>query len=119
MQFPRPPTLMESYLMAPFLMSSAKDIVGCAELKASTACLHPAGMIVLIVGLFVRAVPEVDDIWALAGAAPPRNLASGQVSIMSMVQSSTNQATNAPRVDLRAGAGVDHRLHARKNWRAS
>ncbi len=62
MQSPRPPTLMESYLMPPFLMRSAKDIVGCAELKASTARLHPAGMIVLIVGLFARAVPEVDDI---------------------------------------------------------
>ncbi len=99
--------------MPPFLMRSAKDIVGCAALKALTARLHPAGTAVLIVCL-ARAEAEPDGIGAFAGAVPSRNLASGHVSIMSMAQSSTKRATVAPRVDLGAGAGDDHCLHERK-----
>ncbi len=116
-QSPLPPTLMELYRMPPFLMRSAKDIIACAALKASTACLHPAGMAVLIVGL-ARAGAKPDSIGAFAGAVPPRNLASGHLSIMSMAQSYTKRATAAPRVDLRAGARDDHHSHERKNCRA-
>ena len=100
--------------MPPFFMRFTKDIVGCAVLKASTACLHPAGMALLMVGL-ARAGSDPEDIGALAGAAPPRNFASGHVSIMLMVQSSTNRATVAARFDLSAGAGDDHCLHEKKN----
>ena len=108
---------MELYRMPPFLMRSAKDIVECAALKASTACLHPAGMAVLIVGL-ARAGAGPDGIGAFAGAVPPRNLASGHVSIMSMAQSSTKRVTVAPRVDLGPAARDDHHSHERKNCRA-
>ncbi len=114
MQSPLPPTLMELYWMPPFLMRSANNIVGCAVLKALTARLHPAKMALLMVGL-ARAGSDPKDIGALAGAAPPRNFASGHVSIMSMVQSSTNRATVAARFDLGAGAGDDHHLHETKN----
>ena len=100
--------------MPPFLMRSAKDIVGCAVLKTSTARLHPAGMALLMVDL-ARGGSDPKDIEALAGAAPPRNFASGHVSIMLMVQSSTNRATVAARFDLGAGAGDDHCSHERKN----
>ncbi len=74
-------------------------------------------MAVLIVGL-ARAGAEPDGIGDFAGAVPPRNLASGHMSIMSMAQSSAKQATVAPRVDLGAGAGDDHRSHERKNCHA-
>ena len=104
--------------MPPFLMRSAKDIVGCAVLKALTARLHPAKMAVLIVGL-ARAGADPEDIGAFAGAASPRNLASGHVSIILMVQSSTKRATVDARDDFGAGAGGAHCLHARKKLRES
>ena len=71
-------------------MRSLIGIVGCAALNASTAFLHPAGMDVLTVGLFPCVAAEAASLGAFAGITPLRNFASGHVSIMSMVQSSTS-----------------------------
>ena len=97
MHSPFPPTLMESCLMPPFLMSSANDIVGYAALKASTARLHATGMAVLTVGLLACAAVGPDARGAFPGAVLLKNFASGHVSIMSMVQSSTHQPYYRPR----------------------
>ncbi len=105
--------------MPPFLMRSLNGTVGCAELNASTALLHPAGMDVLTVGLFPCAAVRAAALGAFAGITPLRNFASGHLSIMSMVQSSTSLFTVPPKNDRGEGAGSAHHSHARKNWRAS
>ncbi len=85
-------------------------------MKASTAVLHPAGMAVLMVGLLPLGA-EPDTVETFFGAVPPRNFASGQMSIMSMLQSSTKRATVDARDDFGVDAGGAHRSHARKKLR--
>ncbi len=60
---------------------------------------------------------EPDTVGTFVGAVPPRNFAAGKMSIMSMLQPSTKQATVDARDDFGAGAGGAHRLHARKELR--
>jgi hypothetical protein len=89
-QSPLSPTLMLAYATPPFLMRSLKDMFGHIALRAFMACLHPAGISMLI-RAFVCAGPDADATGALTLVPIPRNLVLGHVIIMSMHPSFTNQ----------------------------
>jgi hypothetical protein len=96
-------------------------MVGYKALNVLTIFLQFGGMAVLMEGL-VRAVrvpdvvghaPAVANIGALGG--DPIKDETGQVRVISMVQSSTSRFTAPARDDRRRGSPGSHRSHDKKN----